>query len=378
MRLVLSLVVGLSLSACDDHVGPPPPSTGTLVVSTTTSGEDPDQDGFLLAVDDADSLGLRPTGSAELELAPGRHRLRLLGVAGQCSVSPGAELEVDVAPENTTPVAFEVSCPATGARVMVTTTGSDIDADGYRLVVDGNMVGELAANDTLLARLDPGSRTVELTGITPNCTVEDPEPHTVTIAEGEVVPIEFAVVCTATTGVIAVILSGGPSGTLFEATIDGVKSFPVAASRPTYVRGISGGDHLISLSAPFNCSIDTSPQSVTLATGGISPDTAEVTFTVICQTALRIMTITTGPIPTKKYVVWQCGLDVYYCYYGLRTRLGSVAANDTLVVQVDPGTFRLLLTDFPSGCQVSRNPTEPIAIAAGGTRDVTFRLLCAP
>jgi hypothetical protein len=373
----LLLALGVQVWACDSHVEPPE-LTGILVVSTTTSGEDPDQDGFLVAVGAVDSLRLQPAGSVEVELDPGRYTVRLFGVAAQCSVAPAGELEVEVTPQNRTVVAFEISCPATGARVMVTTIGSDIDADGYRVAVDGNVVAAMDPNDTLLAKLDPGSRTVELTGLAPNCAVEDPEPRVVTIVEREVVPIEFAVVCTATTGVIAVVLSGGANATLFEATIDGGKSFPVAASRPTYVRGVSGGDHLVSLNAPFNCSIDTSPQSVTLATGGIRPDTVEVTFTVVCQTVLRIMTVTTGPIPTRKYVVWQCGLDVYYCYYGLRTRLGSVAANDTLVVQVDPGTFRLLLTDFPSGCQVSRNPTEPIAIAAGGTRDVTFRLLCAP
>ena len=63
---ILLLIFGFTLSACDDPVEP----STTLVVSITTEGEDPDPDGYLLIVDDADTLDLEPTGTAELELDP--------------------------------------------------------------------------------------------------------------------------------------------------------------------------------------------------------------------------------------------------------------------------------------------------------------------
>jgi hypothetical protein len=64
MRLpAFLLLAGLTLAGCEGD--PPtgePPTPGTLAVSTSTRGEEPDQDGYLLTVDDADSLNLEPTG----------------------------------------------------------------------------------------------------------------------------------------------------------------------------------------------------------------------------------------------------------------------------------------------------------------------------
>ena len=60
---ILLLAVGLTLAACDDSGGPStgsPTTDGTLVVSTSTGGDDPDQDGYLLTVDGVDSLVLDP------------------------------------------------------------------------------------------------------------------------------------------------------------------------------------------------------------------------------------------------------------------------------------------------------------------------------
>jgi hypothetical protein len=157
LTAALSLVVGLWLSACGDSGGP---SEGTLLVATSTAGENPDQDGYQLVVDSGGFFHLAPAGTFELDLSPGRHGLTLLGVEDQCSVAPGAAVEVEVASRATTSVAFEVNCPATGARVNVTTTGLDLDPDGYRVVVDGTDRGFIASGGTLLTRHDPGSTTI--------------------------------------------------------------------------------------------------------------------------------------------------------------------------------------------------------------------------
>ena len=51
---ILILAVGLPLSACDDPTATPDPSSpGTLVVSITTEGEDPDPDGYVLGIEPA-------------------------------------------------------------------------------------------------------------------------------------------------------------------------------------------------------------------------------------------------------------------------------------------------------------------------------------
>jgi hypothetical protein len=202
MHPLLLLVLGVSLSACSDSAGdlaggPVGPSTGTLVVSTSTVGDDPDPDGYQLTVDDdAASLDLAPSETAEVDLSPGRHTVRLLGVAGHCAVTPATPLEVEVASGSTTPVAFEVTCPLTAARITTTTTGGGFDPDGYSVAVDGTDRGPIAANGTKLIRLDPGSRTVSLAGLASNCAIEGPPAHTVTIVTAEVATIDFVVECT--------------------------------------------------------------------------------------------------------------------------------------------------------------------------------------
>ena len=282
MQLALLLCGGLSLSACNDTVGP---STGTLVVSTSTGGEDPDQDGYLLTVDDLDSLALAPTGTAEVDLRSGRHTLRLLGVAERCSAAPATSLQVDVPSGGTTSVAFEIGCLPTGVRVTTTTSGLDIDLNGYRVTVDGADRAVVPANGTVLTYLDAGTRTVTLTELTPNCTINGLDAHTVTIVETEITPIDFAVVCTATSAVIGVALeaSGTHVDGQYEAIVDGQRHFPVGLSGPAYLTAVSAGDHVVSLAAPANCLVETGPQPVTVTVGGLIRDTVQVTFSVVCE-----------------------------------------------------------------------------------------------
>jgi hypothetical protein len=462
---ILILVVGLPLSACDDPTRPPePPSTGTLVVSITTGGEDPDPDGYRLSVDNADTLDLELTGTAELELASGRHTLRLLDVAEQCSVAPGPTLELDVPGGRRTPAAFEVSCPATrarvtvetsglhpdpdgylltiddfdtreltptavvevglspgrhslsllgvsvscsvapatavevevpagstvpvafevtcntGASVTVRTTGLDIDPNRYRLLVDDSDRGGIGVG--LNIGLDPGSHTIGLTDLASNCAFDSPGSLTVTVVASEVVPVEFAVACTATSGVIGVVISGGPAPTL-EATMDGVTRFPVGPSGRGYLTGVPAGDHVVSLGGPPNCSVETGAQSVTVTAGTLVRDTVEVTFSVTCVTGVRVAAPTIGPIPQDDYSVWLC-YDSYSCRYKFPARLlGHLAPNDTLTAEVNPGTYWFYLDDLVN-CRVTGgnpfngvNPKRNITVGPGQVVSVSFPVSCS-
>ncbi len=383
---ILLLAVGVTLAACADGGSPPddtggPSTDGTLVVLTATGGDDPDQDGYLLTVDGVDSLALDPTGTAEIDLPDGQHTLRLLGVAERCSVAPGTPLEVDVPSEGTTSVAFEVSCPATGARITTTTTGLDFDSDGYRVEVDGTDQGILFWNSTMLTRLDPGSRTIALTGLAPNCTIEGPNSRTVAIVDAEVAPVEFAVVCTATSGVIGVVVdaSGTDVEGEYRAMVDGARSSFVGPGRPAYLTAVPAGDHVVSLVAPTNCSLETDPQSVTVTVGGLIRDTVEVTFSVTCVPrvpgTLRITAPTTGSIPTTRYSVWICR---YSCFgYGMRF-LGELEPNGTLVSSPEPGRYGLILRDVPARCSVRPVLTGSITVTYGATIDIEFRVRCSP
>ena len=377
---ILLLAVGLTLAACGDSVGPP--TVGTLVVSTASDGNDPDQDGYLLTVDGVDSLPLDPTGTSQIDLPAGQHTLRLLGMAEHCSVAPGTPLDVAVPSRDTTSVAFEVTCSATGVRITTTTTGLDFDPDGYRVEVDGTDQGTLFWNSTMLTRLDPGSRTIALTGLAPNCTIEGPTSRTLTIVDAEVAPVEFAVVCTAMSGVIGVVVeaSGTDVEGEYRAMVDGARSSFVGPSGPAYLTAVPAGDHVVSLVAPGNCSVEGDPQSVALTVGGLIRDTVEVTFSVTCVPRvpgrLRITAHTTGSLPTARYSVWICRSD---CMSYGSSFLGELEPNGTLVSNPEPGRYGLILRDVPARCSVRGNPSSfSFTVTYGATIDIEYRVRCSP
>lgn len=376
---VVPLIVGLAVASCDD--GTEPSAPGTLVVSTSTSGNEPDPDGYLLTIDGAQSLALDQSGTIEAELLSGRHSLRLLGVAEHCSVASPTSVEVDVPPGGTTAVAFAVNCATTGARISTTSTGADIDPNGFRVVVDGIDRGVVGSNSSVLIRIDPGSRTIELTGLASNCTIDGSASHTVPIVDIEVTALAFEVVCTATTGVIGVSIdaSGADVEGAYTVTVDGTRLFPVGPESPFYIPLVPHGDHVVSLQAPFNCSVENGERSVAVTAGEITRDTVAITFPVSCVSsaaALRITAPTTGRLPEGHYSVWSCA-DDFYCFYFWEL-LGSLDPNGTLIAPVTAGSYSISLSDVPARCRVEvGNPTEVLTLLPGDTLDVEFPVTCS-
>ena len=314
---ILLLALALTLAACNDSGGPStggpstggpstggpstggPSTGGTLLVSTASRGNAPDPNGDLLTVDGIKSRRLSSTGTAPIPLPAGQHTLQLLDMAEQCWVSPATTLHVEVASEDTTAVAFEVTCSVPGARITVRTTGLDLDTDGYRLEVDGGDRGVLTLG--AVTRLEPGSHAIALTGLAPNCTIDGPNLHPVNIVEAEITQIELVVVCTATTGVIRIVVeaTGIDVDGEYKTLVDGASSVTVPPSGPAYRSAVAAGDHVISLVTPANCSVRTRPQRVTVTAGALIRDTVEVSFSVTCRQAIRTLRITvptTGPV----------------------------------------------------------------------------------
>ena len=374
---ILPLVVGVCVASCDDTSGPR--ADGSLVVSTSTEGGDPDPDGYLLAVGTLDTVRLVANGSAGLELPGGSYTLTLLDVAEHCSVAPGARVEVDISPGSETPFAFAIACPATGVRVRSSTTGLDLDVTGYRVSVDGSDRAAVPVNGTTLVRVDAGTRTIDLTELAPNCTTEGPGSLTVDIAVDEVVEVEFDVVCTAATGVIAVLVGalGADVEGEYTATVDEARH-AIQPGGPTHLTDIAPGTHVVGLKAPANCSVETEPQSVTVTAGGPVRDTTEVRFSVRCVpriSTLRITATTTGTIPSHGYAVWGCYPGFYCDFYAYD--LGTVAPNGSLLAQIYPGTWELWLEDVPSTCSVSEPSPPSVTIQLGDTVDVAFHVECS-
>lgn len=79
--------------------------------------------------------------------------------------------------------------------VMVSTTGGGSDPDGY-LVTVGSRTGDTGADGTVLFEgLDPGSHTVELTGLADNCLVSGDATAAATVVAGATAEVAFDVQC---------------------------------------------------------------------------------------------------------------------------------------------------------------------------------------
>ena len=177
------LAFGVLTSACggaDSSIptgpssGPSGPSVtrGTLVVSTVTTGEFPNVDGYLLVIDSTAHFSLRPTGTATLVAPTGHHTLRLRDVPQSCSVVSDTVLDVVVAPADTIAVHFATTCPVPRgyARITVLTTGSPATPGPYDVVyghsdawdgigADGGKLGELSPGSALVVYLPASTNT---------------------------------------------------------------------------------------------------------------------------------------------------------------------------------------------------------------------------
>lgn len=84
----------------------------------------------------------------------------------------------------------------TGTLAVTTTSiGSGIDADGYRVVLNGDDAGEIGASDSVAARIALGQHEVELTGLADNCGVMGENPTAVTVVQDEETVVDFSVAC---------------------------------------------------------------------------------------------------------------------------------------------------------------------------------------
>jgi hypothetical protein len=88
-------------------------STGFIGVTTHTTGEDPDPDGYALQVDGANAPLIGANETVTLAVDAGDHAVTLSEIADNCAVQDGEDTKtVTVTAGNTTELTFEVVCTA--------------------------------------------------------------------------------------------------------------------------------------------------------------------------------------------------------------------------------------------------------------------------
>src|SRR3989454_20136 len=161
---------------------PTGPTTGSLSVTTATSGAsgDLDPDGYTVTLDGTTSRAIGINASVSFTgLTPGSHSVVLSGVAANCTVSGGTSRTVSVTAGSTASTSYSISCaptgPTTGSLSVTTATSGasgDLDPDGYTVTLDGTTSRAIGINASIsFTGLTPGSHSVVLSGVAANCTV---------------------------------------------------------------------------------------------------------------------------------------------------------------------------------------------------------------
>jgi hypothetical protein len=176
----------------------PPAEIGTLKVIIATTGVDPD--GYRLVIDDGARQPIGVNGAVILaNMAAGNHVVRLAGLATGCTPAEANPRQVSVTSGGTATVGFTITCapPPTGSlRVTATTTGTNLDADGYTFSVDGGALQQIASNAAVvLDNLVAGSHTVALAGIAEGCVLDGGSSRAVSVSSGATADLLFTVRC---------------------------------------------------------------------------------------------------------------------------------------------------------------------------------------
>jgi len=184
------------------------PTHGRVIVTTATTGQSQDDDGYQVELDD---MGDGPIGVTDVVaisgVAAGDHLVTLGGIAANCSVAGDNPRTVQVTPGGADTVAFAVSCvnPVGQVRVGVVSTGGPADPDGYTVSLDGAAPGApIGTTDTIaLSDVPVGTHSVALGGLATNCMMQSANPVQVEVPLGGTVAAAFAVSCVGETQVIA-------------------------------------------------------------------------------------------------------------------------------------------------------------------------------
>ena len=359
-----------------------PPPSGNLTVTTNTTGSNLDPDGYTATVDGAASQPITDNGTVTFSgLAAGSHTVVLSGVAANCTVSGGTSQTVNVPSGGTASASFAIGCAATSTNgsltVTTNTTGSNLDPDGYTVVVDNGAASQPIPDNGSVTFTGPaGDHTVGLSGVAANCTVSGANPRTITVPAGGTTSTTFAVTCAAasTTGNLTV--TTGTTGSNLDpdgytATVDGAASQPITDNGTVTFSGLSAGSHTVALSGiAGNCSVSGSnPQTVTVPSGG----TASASFAISCAAistngSLTVTTSTTGS---------NLDPDGYTVVVDNGAASQPIPDNGSVTFTGPAGDHTVGLSGVAANCTVSGANPRTVTVPAGGTTSTTFAVTCA-
>ena len=295
-------------------------TVGAIEVRAVTTGQEPDPDGYHLIVDDALDFPLNANGSARIgHLDPGLHLLRLEGLESNCQIAGSNPRSVNVPLAGLAAVTFSVTCVQfTGSiRVTTATTGTELDPDGYVVVVDQDdyypREGEPIDRDGTLtfARVPGGEHSVSLEDVARNCLVVGSNPRAVAVAPGVETSVTFVVQCERAGHLRVITQTSGtdvdPTGYTAGIVTAQFDTATTLLGTDTVTVALPRGDFTVTLGGlTTNCELaGANGRMGTIHSG----DTAEVKFDVACVAAGELAFVTDRDGNPEIYVIKANGAD---------------------------------------------------------------------
>jgi Tol biopolymer transport system component len=264
---------------------------GTVEVVTATTGVDIDSNGYTVTVEGQSPQFIDVNDTVSVSgVVWGDRTVTLSNLDSNCTVTGDNPRTVTVPQRDTVETVFDVTCVAlTGAlTVIASTTGSDLDADGYMVSVDGGPAQALPTNgQVVFNNAMTGDRSVLLTGIAPNCSVTGDNPATVTVPPQGNVDHTFDVTCSTLVGSVEVTTattgsSVDPDG--YSVIVGALAPVAIGVNATETVGSVPIGMRSVELTGvASNCTVaGQNPRMVNVTEGG----TAMTTFDVTCFTPI--------------------------------------------------------------------------------------------
>ena len=198
-RTVRLALASLFFVACAiDNDPPTGPTTGSITVSVTTTGDDAPA-GYTAVLDGTTSRAVDADGSVNFTSVPsGTHSVELTEVPVNCTVTSANPATASVTAGGSTPITMPVECSALVGAIQITaaTGGFDLDPDGYLISVDEGAPQQLEIQGSItIPELETGDFEFTISDVRGNCEVADGTSRSVTVLAGATAQEAFNVSC---------------------------------------------------------------------------------------------------------------------------------------------------------------------------------------
>ena len=360
------------------HCGP---QGGALVVVVSTTGTDLDPDGYAISVEDVSTSPIPTNGAVTFtDLEDGDYVVTIDGVANNCSLTDGPRSRtVTVTSSASASMTFYVHCspPAGSLVVDVTTTGTDVDADGYMVSVGETITKTVSTNGSATFEgLAAGEYLVELSGVAGNCQVvidETPNPRTITLTPGASTATTFFVHCQPVAGALVVDVStfgAGPEPDGYSISVDGLRTKTVSANGAALFEQLLAGEHVVGLGdMTEGCYAEgANPRTVDVAPGSSTRASLRVFCGGAAHRGVRVEVSTGGSDPDP---------DGYTISLDGGPPIPVATDGSVTLTDLDPGGHTVRIDGLTENCALSDGPEfRDVTVTSEALAVVRFDVEC--